>query len=70
MLYSINSAFEFQVLSTLAIKCQGKFRIFQYTLAMPQQKKTAKDLAETFVYLVGNGFGIPGYFAKDYHLVF
>ena len=28
--------------------------------------KTAKDLAETFVYHVGNGFGVPRPFAKDY----
>ena len=40
---------------------------------MRQQKKkkqTPKDLAETFVYYIGNGFGIPGRFAKDYDLVF
>ena len=31
-------AFEIQVLSTLAIKSQGKFRIFKFALAMRQQK--------------------------------
>ena len=39
-------------------------------------KKTAKNLAETFciyihdMYHVGNGFGIPWHFAKEYDLVF
>ena len=32
------TAFEIQVLSTSAIKCQGKFRIFQFALAMRWQK--------------------------------
>ena len=45
-------AFEIQVLShTSAIKCRGKFKIFQFASAMLQQKKTTKklpDLAETF----------------------
>ena len=62
-------AFEIQVLTTSAIKCQGKFRVFQFALAMRQQKKTAEDLTETCVYH-GNGYGIPRHFAKDYDLVF
>ena len=44
-------AFEIQVLSrTSAIKCRGKFQIFQFASAMLQQKKNKKlpDLAETF----------------------
>ena len=32
------TAFEIQVLSTSAIKCQGKFRIFQFALAIRWQK--------------------------------
>ena len=35
-----------------------------------QKKKTTEDLADTFVYHIGNGFGIPRHFAKDYDLVF
>ena len=46
-------AFEIQVLSrTSAIKCSGKFKIFQFASAMLQQKKKRRkklpDLAETF----------------------
>ena len=37
-----DSAIEIQVLSTLAIKCQDKFRIFQSALAVRQQKKLPK----------------------------
>ena len=37
-----NSAFEIQVLSTLAIKRQGDFKIFQFTLAMRRDKKRPK----------------------------
>ena len=33
------AAFEIQVLSTLAIKCQGSFRIFQLASAIHWQKK-------------------------------
>ena len=58
--------FEIQVLSTSAIKCRGKFRIFQFASAMCQQKKTAENLLETFVYHVGNGFGVPRHVTKDY----
>ena len=36
------SAFEIQVLRTLAIKYQGKFRIFQFALAMRRQRKLLK----------------------------
>ena len=66
------TAFEIQVLTTSAIKCRGKFRIFQFASAMRWQKKkkTAKDLTETSVYHVGSGYGIPRHFAKDYDLVF
>ena len=32
--------------------------------------QTAEGLAETFVYYVGDGFGIPWDFAKGYDLVF
>ena len=34
----INTAFKIQLLSALVIKCRGKFRIFQFLLAMHQQK--------------------------------
>ena len=33
-----DAAFEIQVLSTSAIKCQGDFRIFQFASAISQQK--------------------------------
>ena len=39
----------------------------------PQQyigKKTVEDSAETFVYYLNNGVGMPQHFAKDYDLVF
>ena len=32
--------------------------------------KNCQDPAETFVYDVDNGFGIPQHFAKDYDLAF
>ena len=53
-----------------ATLCWGGFKIFQFASAMHQQKKTAKDSAETFVYYVGNSFGMPQHFAKDYDLFF
>ena len=56
------TAFKIQVLSTLAIKCQGDFRIFQFALPIHQQKK--KDSAEAIQYYVGNGFSIPQHFPK------
>ena len=69
-IYVVDGAFEIQVISTSAIKCRGKFRIFQFASAQRRQKKIAKDLAETFVYHDGNGLGIPRHFAKDYDFVF
>ena len=36
------AGFEIQVLSKSAIKCQRKFRIFQFALATRWQKKTPK----------------------------
>ena len=36
------TAFEIQVLTTSAIKCRGKFRIFQFASAMRWQKKKKK----------------------------
>ena len=62
-----NSAFEIQVLSTLAIKCQDDFKIFLFASAMRRQKKTIEDI---FVYSVGNSFGMPRHFVKGYDLVF
>ena len=63
------AAFEIQVLSMSAIKCYDKFRIFEFAMAMHQQKKkkkkTAEDLSETFVYRIRNGFGMPQHFTKD-----
>ena len=41
-IYIINTVFEIQVLSTSAIKCRGKFRIFQFASAMRRQKKRKK----------------------------
>ena len=38
----IKATFEIQVLSTSAIKCRGKFRIFQFPSAMRQQKNLPK----------------------------
>ena len=35
-----------------------------------RQQKAVKDSAETFVYHVSNGFGIPQHFAKDYNFCF
>ena len=34
------------------------------------EKKTADDSIDTFVYYLGNGFGMPRHFAKGYDLVF
>ena len=59
------STFKIQVQSTLAIKCQGDFRIFQFPSAVCLQK----DSAETFVCYVDNGFSIALHFAKGYDLV-
>ena len=60
-----NITFEIEVLSMLAVNFLGNFRIFQFALAICWQKqKNTKDLAETFVYYVGSGYGIPQHFAK------
>ena len=61
------AAFEIQVLSTSAIKCRGDFRILQFASAIRRQKN-AKDSTETFLYYVGNCFGLPRHFAKGYAL--
>ena len=37
---------------------------------MHLQKNNCWNLAEVFAYHVGNGFGIPWPFAKDYDLIF
>ena len=67
-----NSAFEIQVLSTLAIKCWDDFKIFQFAAAMlrKKNKKTTEDSIDSFLYFVDNGFGMPRHFAKGYELVF
>ena len=54
-----NSAFEIQVLSTLAIKCRGG-----------SASENIYIYIDTFVYYVGNGFGMPQHFAKGYDLIF
>ena len=65
------SAFEIQVLSTLAIKYRSDFRIFQLGSAIHRQKNCRKlPMTDTIVYYVGNGFDIPRYFAKSYGLIF
>ena len=64
------TAFEFHLLSTLAIKCQDDFRIFQFASAIHQQQKKAQDSAEAIEYYLGNGFSIPQHFAKGYDLFF
>ena len=41
--------------------------------SLPRQgvgKKTADDSIDTFVYYLGNGFGMHQHFAKGYDLVF
>ena len=53
----------------LQIKVRGISEFFSF----PWQyidKKTAEDSAETYVYYVSNGFGIPQHFAKGTDLVF
>ena len=57
------------MLSTLAINCQGNFRIFMLASEIHQQKKT-QESAETFVYCAGNSFRIPLHFAKSYDFIF
>ena len=51
-------------------KMPRQIQNFSVCLSNASAKKTAKDLAETFVIHVGNGFGIPWHFAKDCDLVF
>ena len=63
------AAFEIQMLSTLAIKCQGGSRIFQFAWQYVS-KKTREDLAETFAYYVGSSLSITQHFAKGFDLVF
>ena len=64
-------SFQPSKVSMLAIKCRD-FRMFQFApanmLAKKKKKKTAEDSAKTFVYYVGNGFGIPRHFVKGYDL--
>ena len=43
---------------------------FSVCLGNASAKETAEELVETFLYHVGNGFGIPRHFAKDYDLGF
>ena len=54
----------------MATKCRGDFKFFQFASVMRRQKKTAEDSIDTFVYYVGNGFGMSWYFAKRYDLIF
>ena len=71
MLCFVNFAvFEIQVLSMLAIKSWGSFRIFYFPSAIHWQKNFAEDLAEIFVYYLSNGFDIPWHFVKGYDLFF
>ena len=51
-------------------KMQRHTKNFSVFFSNVSAKETAKDLAETFVYYVSNGFGIPQDFAKAYDLVF
>ena len=60
------SAFEIQVLSTLAIMCRGSFRIFQFALAIRLQKNCQRPT----VCYISNGVGIHWHIAKGYDLVF
>ena len=50
-------------------KSQGDIRFFQFALEIHWQT-TVENSAETFVYYVSNGFGIPQHFAKGSDLVF
>ena len=43
---------------------------FPFYLGNASTYKTGKDLAESFVYHISNGLGIPQLFAKDYDLFF
>ena len=47
-----------------------QFQNFLVCLNNTLAKKTAEDSVETFLYYVGNGFGIPRHFVKGSDLVF
>ena len=47
-----------------------RFQNFSVGLDNTSAKITVEDSAETFLYYVDNGFGIPPHFAKGYDLVF
>ena len=51
--------YEIEVLSTSAIKCQGKIRIFQFAWAIRRQKNCQRLSRNLCLHHVGNGFGIP-----------
>ena len=51
-------------------KMPRRFQNFSVCLGNTSAKETAKDSAETFIYYVGNGFGIPRHIAKGYGLLF
>ena len=63
-----NSAFEIQVLSTLAMP--RRFQNFSVCFCKASATKTAEDSIDIFAYYLGNGFGMPRHFAKGYDLVF
>ena len=63
-----NSLFKIQVLSRFAMP-----RAISTFFSLPRQcvgKKTADDSIDTFVYYLGNGFGMHRHFAKGHDLVF
>ena len=51
-------------------KIPRRFQNFSVYVGNTSAKKTAEDSAETFLYYVGNGFGMPRHFAKGYDLIF
>ena len=46
-------------------KMPSQIQNFSVCLGNASAKKTVEDLAETFVYHIGNSFGIPPHFSKD-----
>ena len=69
----IIAAFKIQVINTSAKKKENAEAISEFFILHQQyigKKKTGRDLAETFVYYVSNGFDILWYFAKGNDLVF
>ena len=56
------------MLSTFGIP--RRFQNFLVCLGNASAKKTVEDSIDTFVYYLGNDFGMPWHFAKDYDLVF